>query len=578
MVEQIFTKAFPGFLSIRDTEHKMIYMNDYFKEWIGRYVDINPIGKTNMELAELSPPNVAKMFIECYNMGISWEEKCTGNETIKKTITFESEDGIEANTQYFDVTKTAVMVGGTLHLLTVCYDITAIYQENISYVEMLKQIACVDQLTQERSFFKFKEDAQHLLSRTKDVEYALVKLDIENFKLINKTFGIDIGDNILKTVSLAIKSMIVSEEEVFSRITVDEFIILYRYYGSDAISQFKVKFMNTFHELLQEHSDYNIKFKFGECVIGKGIEKERDINEFYELVNFAHCQAKQSSEMNFVLYDEVFMVEALRQKEVENRMAKAIEQHEFVVFLQPKYCLEDNSINGAEALVRWKSSDGKYMSPNDFIPVLERNGFITQLDMYMLDGACKIISGWITKGIKPVHISVNFSRQHLKNKNLVAEICKIVDGYNIPRHLIEVELTETAIFDNYDLLATILKQLHLEGFTMSMDDFGSGYSSLGLLKNLDVDAIKIDRSFFVKQESEERSKIVLGSVIDMAKKLGIFSIAEGVEEQVHIDLLRELGCDTVQGYYFAKPMPAEEMEPILIINNNNMASRSTNKD
>ena len=564
MLSEYFLNAFPGFLSIRNTNHQIIYLNDNFKNWIRLYSDVDPLGKTNHEIAAVVPPNVAKTFLACHDISLDWQNNCAFTDSLKKIILFEDADGTEANTKYFDVLKCGINIEGKSHIFTLCYDISDIYREKVSYIEKLKQSAFIDELTGERTFFKFKEDAQVLLDHSIDFKYALVKLDIENFKLVNKTFGLEVGNHILKTVSTAIKSLLSSKDEAFARISVDEFIVLYRYHGMDELDECRESFIRTFNELIQENADYNIKFKIGQYVIKKEVDSNQDINDFYEFVNFAHRQAKQHLDIDVTLYDEAFLKEALREKEIENKMAKALSDHEFLVFLQPKYRLSDEAIDGAEALVRWKTKDGNYIYPNDFIPILEKNGFITQLDMYMLEGACRIISRWICNGIAPVRISVNFSRQHLKNRKFVADVLEIVERFQIDPKWIEIELTETAIFDNFSLLEDILLQLHQAGFTMSMDDFGSGYSSLGLLKNLRVDVIKIDRSFFVNQQSEQRSKIVLGSVIDMAKKLGIYTVAEGVEEQVHIDLLRELGCDIVQGYFYSKPFPEEEMDKLLL--------------
>ena len=566
MFDQFLVEAFPGFLSVRNAKYEIIYLNNNFRDWIYRYTDIDPMGKTNNEIAALVPPNVAQVFLDCHDTSLKWEKNCKSTESLKKVIKFKDSEIIEENTQYFEISKSGIEIQGDQLILTVGYDITDIYIKNLIYIKKLQQRAYVDELTGERSFFKFKEDAQKMLNDDSNSQYALIKLDIENFKLINKTFGLDVGDQILKNVSNAIKSLFHKEDVIFSRISVDEFVFLHYYHGREELNKTRKLFIDNFNNFMQENFDYNIKFKIGEYVIKKEPDKNIDINICYELANFAHRQAKQSKDIDVAFYDETFMDEALREKEIENIAPKALQNNEFVVFLQPKYSLEDELIVGAEALVRWQTDEDNYWYPNDFIPVFESNGFITQIDMHMLEESCKIISRWIASGITPVTISVNFSRQNLKNRNFVNEICSVLNRFKIEPKWIEIELTETAIFDNFELLEDMLKQLHNAGFTMSMDDFGSGYSSLGLLKNLCVDVIKIDRSFFVKQENEARSKIVLGSVIDMAKKLGISTVAEGIEEKEHIDLLRELGCDIVQGYYYSRPIPQDQIDALLIAN------------
>lgn len=265
----------------------------------------------------------------------------------------------------------------------------------------------------------------------------------------------------------------------------------------------------------------------------------------------------------YVYYDESLTEEALHKIEIENKMEKALANEEFLVYLQPKYYLKDELIGGAEALVRWKIPGEELLLPNSFIPIFERNGFVVKLDFYMLRKVCSIIKGWMDLLIEPVVVSVNFSRMHLSNGDFVRELREVVDSYGIERRYIEIEITETVIYDNIEALEGIITELHESGFTISMDDFGSGYSSLSMLKDLPVDVIKMDRSFFINQKDVCRSKIVLGNVIGMAAELGICIVAEGVEDREHIELLRSLNCDMVQGYFYAKPMPENEFRVLL---------------
>lgn len=558
MFDKIFVKTFPGFLSIRDSKYRIVYLNENFREWIGSYTDIDPLGKTNQEIAALVPPNVADVFLQCHDTSLCWQKNCNANECLKKVIPFKDSEGIEANTQYFDTLKYGLNIAGESHIFTVGYDVTEMYLENQTYLKTLERIAYIDELTGEQSFNKFEEEAQRLLEQPENTSYILIKMDIENFKLINKTFGYEMGDRILKVVSDAIKSILSKERGIFARLSVDEFVILHNYFDKNRMAEIQKMFLSNFYALMGDDFDYNIRFKAGIYIIEDDPAKRDNIKELLELVNFAHRTAKQGFTDDIVFYDDSFSQNALYQKDIENRMVKALSNKEFAVFLQPKYHLQDESMGGAEALVRWQTNDGTLIYPNDFISIFEKNGFITKLDMYMLKNVCRIISGWIAEGISPIAVSVNFSKRHLNNKNFVSHLCEIVDSYHIKPKWIEVEFTETAIYENMAEFEQVLMDLHKSGFTVSMDDFGSGYSSLGLLKNLPFDVIKIDRSFFVNQKDEKRSKTVLGSVMDMAENLGIRTVAEGVEEKVHLDLLRELHCDMVQGYYFAKPMPEKE--------------------
>lgn len=216
----------------------------------------------------------------------------------------------------------------------------------------------------------------------------------------------------------------------------------------------------------------------------------------------------------------------------------------------------DDCQNAAEALVRWEK-EGKLIPPNDFIPILEQKGLITKLDFYVLEQLCRKMQSWKNEGRELIEIAVNFSRRHLENPDFIQNLCSIADQYGIPHYLLVVELTETAMWENEKNMIQMVEQLHENGFLMAMDDFGTGYSSLSLLKNLPVDIVKIDRSFFYDNQYKDRARILISNVMNMAKQLGMVTVAEGIEEQRHIDFLRQVGCDKVQGYYFTRPVPAE---------------------
>ncbi len=429
------------------------------------------------------------------------------------------------------------------------------------YINELERVAYIDELTGARNFSKFKMDAQRLLEEYENTRYIIIKLDVENFRLLNEMHGFMEGDRILINISRALDRIIDRETEIYARIVADEFVILLRYSEEIEINKSGHRFEKLFYEFMGSDLRHSIMFPTGRYVIEPG---ETDISTIFEKVNFAHRMAKVSGKKKTYDYDSQMKIKAIEQKEIENKMEIALQREEFILYLQPKYRLKDEQIVGAEALVRWKKENIDLVYPGTFIPIFERNGFITKLDMYMLDKACGVIKGWIDSGIPPVTVSVNFSRLHINNKDFIDKICRTLDKYKIPRNTIEIELTETAIFDNVEVLKDVLFELHNAGFTLSMDDFGIGYSSLGLLKNLPVDVIKIDRSFFVDASDQHRSRAVIETILDMTKKLNIHTVAEGVEDREHIDLLRELGCETVQGYYYAKPMPSEEFSEMLV--------------
>lgn len=421
----------------------------------------------------------------------------------------------------------------------------------------IEEVVFTDELTGVPTMSKFQMEVKRLLEENPSKTYMLVKMDIDRFKLINQTFGYSEGNTILKNMASAIGQSLSEDVETFARINGDEFIILALSQTGVSDNDLFSRFQRRFNTLMGDFFDYDIKFHMGRYHIEKS--DENSIPEAIEKVNAAHRLAKQNG-MEVCDFHESIIEDALERKKIENMMESALMNGEFKLYIQPKYGLASRDIEGAEALVRWQTDSNDIIYPNKFISIFEDNGFITKLDMYMYYKVCFLLGKWLKEGKHCVPISVNFSRLHLSDPAFVEKLCKTADKHGVPHHLVEIELTETAIFENEALFSSVIDELHKAGFTLSMDDFGTGYSSLGLLKNIPIDIIKIDRSFFVNSSDEARSKTVLNSVISMARELGIGTVAEGVEIEEHIDLLTELGCDIVQGYYFAKPMPEDDFD------------------
>ena len=252
-----------------------------------------------------------------------------------------------------------------------------------------------------------------------------------------------------------------------------------------------------------------------------------------------------------------------KEQRIVNSMKHALEDEQFILYLQPKYELLDNQVAGAEVLVRWQSRERGMVSPGEFIPVFERNGFITKLDCYVWEKTCMMLRKWIDEGKNPRPVSVNLSRVSLYNPKLVETICGLVEKYDIPRYLFQLELTESAYTSNPKVVQETMQRLQNEGFSILMDDFGSGYSSLNVLKDIDVDVLKMDMRFLSDTDKRRRGENILMSVVRMAKWLNMPVVAEGVERREQADFLRSIGCEYVQGFYFAKPMPVEDYEKLV---------------
>lgn len=422
-------------------------------------------------------------------------------------------------------------------------------------IKKLYKVAFIDELTNISNFKKFMMDAPRIIKAHKHNEYIIIKFDIDRFKLFNDVFGMKKGNELLQTIALAWKEMCDNSIEMVARINADEFIILKKFTSFEKTEEERIQFEEKVNDSMK--TNYEIKFNYGRYLIES---KEVDFQDIYEKVNFAHRNAKENKDTNLCDFDNKIMQMKLREKEIENKMNYALKSEQFKVYLQPKYRLSDEKIIGAEALVRWQENDIDVVYPGSFIPLFERNGFVTKIDMYMFEKVCSLIHNWLKQGLSPVPISVNFSRLHLSNECFVKELIEITERYNVPPSLVEIELTETDMIQNEDILLGFLNQIHEVGFKLSMDDFGAGYSSLGLLKNIPVDTIKIDRSFFINEDDPKRMRVVLKNVIMMAKELDIETVAEGVETLENVTLLKEIGCDIVQGFYYERPIPADKLK------------------
>lgn len=269
------------------------------------------------------------------------------------------------------------------------------------------------------------------------------------------------------------------------------------------------------------------------------------------------------AEAQFAVFDEQILQEQLWQNKVESTMEEALLNKEFQIYLQPKYNPVTEKPIGAEALVRWVSPEDGIISPGQFIPIFEENGFITRLDDYMVSELAKLQSEWKLQGKKLIPISVNVSRANFTKENLAQHICQLVDAYGAEHAYIELEVTESAFFGDKELLQKIIRELKMYGFRVSMDDFGAGYSSLNSLKDLAVDVLKLDMDFFRGDDMGQRGEIVIKEAIRLAKKLNMQVVAEGIEQKHQVEFLAEQGCDMIQGFYFAKPMPVEEFEKVV---------------
>ncbi len=446
--------------------------------------------------------------------------------------------------------------------LIVCIVFYAVW----TYIKNRKEVykaAYVDQLTGIPSKSKHKLDAQELIDRQVR-KYAYVTFDVDNFKYINEMFGYEYGNRILIHIANVLQHF-TDEHELVARISADNFAMLLENPGTKEELSKKIKrifeMIVEYREPEEELNLCSLKFSCGVYEI----DEIRDINKIRANANLARAESKKRILDEIVFYDENLKTRRIEERELEFDAEYALENGEFLVYFQPKYDVTSEKIIGAEALVRWNHSTRGMLSPGLFIPVFESNGFIIRLDMYVLEKVCELIEAWLEAGIPPVCISVNLSRTHLYERDLVERLVSIVKKHNVPPEYIEFELTESAFYEETDRLLRVMEEIKKAGFRLSMDDFGSGYSSLNLLRRLPVDVLKLDRVFLEDCDEAEdgiRGKRIVMHVISMAKDLEMEVLAEGVETEGQKDFLQEAKCDMIQGYYYARPMPVKDFEAL----------------
>ena len=407
-----------------------------------------------------------------------------------------------------------------------------------------------------QEYNKFLVNGDKILKSSRE-NYALIHMDIYKFKYINEVFGYDIGNKTLICILFILKKQI-KKNELFSRIHGDHFILLIKYKSKNdiinRISKINEEISNI--DFLQKHK-YNILANYGVYRINSNTTS---LNEAKDMAEIALNSVKGTHKSSIGFFNNEMKKKILEEAAIESDMNLALENNEFKVYLQAKYSLNPLKICGAEALIRWIHPEKGIIYPGSFIPVFEKNRFIINIDMLVFEMTCKTIKTWLNKGLTPIPISVNQSKTGIFSKGFITNIKYILEKYNIPPEYIEIEITESSVFDNIEKLIQIIYKLKEIGIKVSLDDFGAGYSSLNTLKDIPVDILKIDREFFKETSNNEKGQIVISTIISMAKSLNIKIVAEGVETLSQSEFLKSIKCDMVQGYLYSKPVTVEEFE------------------
>ncbi len=423
----------------------------------------------------------------------------------------------------------------------------------------LQEILYVDPVTKGYSFQRFCKEARIKLG-SNGRPAAIVVLDIEKFKVINEMFGYDEGDKVLRYIWSIVQAW-TEEGEIYCRRIADKFSILAFYDNEeDFLKRLDNLAANIMNDRTGRRNDFVLRPVIG---VYRITDRELEIASMQNNASMARSAVKNGSGSgNIGFYDESYKTDIFNNKMLEDKMVTALEKKEFEVFYQPKYYTATKKLAGAEALIRWRNPDGTYTPPGAFIPAAEKNGFVVNLDKYVFKRVCDDQRERLDKGQRLVPVSVNLSRQHLYNPRFIDEYRRIVERSGIPIETIELEITESAMFENQGEFEAIIDKLHGIGFKILMDDFGTGYSSLMMLKSIPIDVMKLDKSF-VDDYNDEKGEKIISCVTQLAGALNIEVTAEGVETEEQYQFMHRLGCDVIQGYYFAKPMPREKFDMLL---------------
>lgn len=428
------------------------------------------------------------------------------------------------------------------------------YQNNKQSVDMMilrENNGMASGLRNSNQMVNFRRNALDLLNHSES-KIAFIQFDIRRFKVINDIYGEKIGDEILDFVTEGLKR-ICGERQYYVSLRGDVFLIVTQYEQEAQLTAF----VNRIRQMLGNFKGIKIQYTFGIYMVN---DRKMELRQMGDRAAMARMAAKESVMKDVVFYQEKFKELLYMRRFIEENMKAAIAQRQFQMYLQPKYSISHNAIVGAEALVRWLHPVKGIIYPSEFIPVLEENGFIRNVDYYIWEEACRFIKRCEQEGMEGCPVSVNVSRHHLVEDEFIEVLDGLIDKMGIDKHSLELEITETV---NNQQVSEMSNRLKDEGFMLLMDDFGSGYSSLSILLETPFDVIKIDKKFMENMLISKKGKLILEQVVAMAGKLDLGLLAEGVETREQVEFLKEIGCDMVQGFYYAKPMPAEEFYELL---------------
>ena len=429
-------------------------------------------------------------------------------------------------------------------------------QMMVNYKNMMQieELAYTDDITGGANLNYFKLKAPELIRSNSERNYVIVRLDIANFRYVNEAYGRAAADDILKAVRDKFEKVF-SKKEMIARINSDQFLCLVLN-DRDVLDKVRQAEKEISDAAKEKGVKYPIRIKKGVYKVQK---EDRNLDVMIDHANVARKSLKSDEGKLEAVYSDAIINEMRKSDQIESDMQAALIKGEFKAYLQPKWDIVKDRIVGAEILCRWIKDDGSVVYPSDFIPIFEQNGFVEKLDFYMLEVLCEKIKEYKNKGgYRIVPVSINQSRILLCNPEYLKNVERVMTKYDTSIDDIQIEITESVFLNDREKMIALINELKEMGLQLCMDDFGSGYSSLNILKDIPFDVLKIDKDFFSETKTSNDTKMIMHRIVEMAQDLGIQVVCEGVETAEQIEILKEIGCTMVQGYYYGKPKPFDE--------------------
>ena len=440
-------------------------------------------------------------------------------------------------------------------------DITRLISQN----EDLKYMAYYDTLTglYNRNYFVLTLNEMLSKAKKNTSVVSLLFMDIDDFRKINDGMGLLEGDEVVLNLGSILKDEM-SENVIVSHFNSDIFCIaIYDPCGQYSVESVTTRIRNRLKEpiKLTGGKEVSLTVSIG---VAEYPESSDDALKLINLAEIVMLKAKHRGKNRIQYYDAPIIDEFIGNLEIEKELESALKQNQFVMYFQPQYDVSSRKLRGAEALIRMKDEDGNIISPETFIPIAEHNGSILLIGDWIIEECISDFAKWSKKhNMRDFLLSINVSSLQFKNKNFVKYLIGVINKYNVAPENIELEITESVFIDNMEVIIKKMKELREFGIRFSMDDFGTGFSSLSYLRELPIDTLKIDKSFIDDIVTDVSTRTIAESIIELSKKLGFDTIAEGVEEEVQYSLLKNMGCENIQGFYFGRPMVFEDMDRLL---------------